>query len=77
MKALKVGDGEPALQLDPVASSGQLRWRLLSERFAAGLLAPFGCAGCGLTALDPLGWNGSRRPLCDQCADPEVPHNED
>jgi hypothetical protein len=49
-------------------------WRLLTNRLGQGLLEPFVCAGCGAVALDPIGWNGRRQPLCASCADgTEVP----
>jgi hypothetical protein len=47
------------------------QWRLLIERYTSGLLAPFICSCCGVIALDPIGWNGSGRPLCESCSDPE------
>jgi hypothetical protein len=43
---------------------------LVVSRCSHGLLQPFHCAGCGLMALDPIGWNGHRQPLCGFCADP-------
>lgn len=47
------------------------QWSLLVDRYSQGLLAPFSCSRCGVIALDPLGWNGPRQPLCERCADPE------
>jgi hypothetical protein len=44
--------------------------RLIVSRCSQGLLEPFQCAVCGVMALDPLGWNGPRQPLCGGCADP-------
>ena len=49
--------------------SRKLYWRLLTERFGQGPLEPFVCDGCGVIALDSVGWNGRRQPLCDACAD--------
>jgi hypothetical protein len=46
-------------------------WRLLTERYSQGLLQPFACFRCGVLGLDPLGWDGPRRPLCASCADGE------
>jgi hypothetical protein len=45
--------------------------RLLAERYAQGLLEPFRCYRCGISALDPLGFDGPHRPLCDICSDRE------
>jgi hypothetical protein len=42
---------------------------LILSRYAEGLLEPFRCAVCGTAALDPIGWNGPRQPLCETCAD--------
>jgi hypothetical protein len=42
---------------------------LLLDQYALGLLHPFSCSRCGQRALDPLGWDGPRRPLCGMCAD--------
>jgi hypothetical protein len=43
--------------------------RLLFQRTYVGLLRPFRCSGCGLLALDPIGWNGHRQPLCEACSE--------
>ena len=43
--------------------------RLLFQRTYTGLLRPFRCSGCGLLALDPIGWNGHQRPLCEVCSE--------
>jgi hypothetical protein len=43
-------------------------WRLCARRLAQGLLTPFACWSCGVIALDPLGWNGRGKPLCEACA---------
>lgn len=48
------------------------QWRLLADRVNQGLLVPFVCSNCGVLALDSLGWNGPRLPLCGRCADGEV-----
>lgn len=45
--------------------------RLLLWRLLVGLLSPFACSRCGCLALDPIGWDGPRRPLCGRCADGE------
>jgi hypothetical protein len=42
---------------------------LVVSRCSQGLLQPFQCAVCGVMALDPIGWNGHRQPLCGFCAD--------
>ena len=42
---------------------------LLLSRYAKGLLQPFTCFGCGQKALDPIGWDGPQKPLCETCAD--------
>ena len=44
--------------------------RLLVRRCSYGLLWPFRYSECGITALDPIGWNGPGQPLCELCADP-------
>jgi hypothetical protein len=44
--------------------------RLIVSRCSQGLLEPFCCAVCGVMTLDPIGWNGARKPLCARCADP-------
>jgi hypothetical protein len=46
--------------------------RLIVGRYAEGLLEPFQCAVCGIMALDPIGWNEHREPLCARCADPII-----
>jgi hypothetical protein len=51
--------------------SASLYRRLLFQRVAIGLLAPFQCAHCGQVAFDPIGWNGHGKPLCEPCSDPE------
>jgi hypothetical protein len=43
---------------------------LVVSRCSQGLLEPFQCTVCGVMALDPIGWNGYRQPLCGFCADP-------
>jgi hypothetical protein len=53
------------------ASSASLYRRLVFHRCAVGLLAPFQCAGCHQIAIDPIGWNGRRQPLCGPCSDLE------
>ena len=51
--------------------SASLYWQLIVARYLDGLLSPFACSGCGALALDPIGFDGPQRPLCDACADPE------
>lgn len=46
---------------------------LLGNRYGEGLLVPFICARCARPALDPIGWDESGQPLCEQCADPVRP----
>jgi hypothetical protein len=55
---------------DVGAESSLAYTHLIVSRCSQGLLEPFRCAGCGILALDPLGWNGPRQPLCGGCADP-------
>ena len=43
---------------------------LIVSRCAQGLLKPFECVVCRAMALNPIGWNGHREPLCARCADP-------
>jgi hypothetical protein len=38
-------------------------------RYAQGLLVPFRCSACGAFALDPIGYQGKRRWLCEVCAE--------
>jgi hypothetical protein len=44
-------------------------FRMLAEREAQGLLFWFSCSRCGSYSLDPIGWDGPGRPLCETCAD--------
>jgi hypothetical protein len=44
---------------------------LLIRRHLAGVLPIFQCAECGQPTLDPVGWNGSGRPLCETCSEEE------
>jgi hypothetical protein len=68
-KALNKWDNS---RLRPLFNPRTMRhWRLLTARFQAGLLTPFICSSCKLVVLDPFGWNGRRRPLCERCADGE------
>jgi len=46
-------------------------WRLLVERLSENLPTQFVCSACGVIAIDPAGWNGPKRPLCERCADHE------
>jgi hypothetical protein len=46
---------------------------LTGLRYRLGWLEPFKCSRCGKLALDPIGWAGKRRPLCESCADGEKP----
>lgn len=43
--------------------------RLLARRLLSGLLELFYCARCSRAALDALGWDGRRKPLCADCAE--------
>jgi hypothetical protein len=43
--------------------------RLLTKRWAEGLLLPFTCFGCGQCFLDSLGREGKHEYLCERCAD--------
>lgn len=58
-------------------SASSVYLQLLAERYSTGLLTPFRCSRCNRPALDPVGWNGSQRPLCEPCSDrikpPEKP----
>jgi hypothetical protein len=42
---------------------------LLLNRYASHVLHPFNCFRCDIRALDPIGWDGRRKPLCETCAD--------
>ena len=52
------------------ADASLLYARLIVSRYSQKLLEAFQCAVRGITALDPIGWNGPRQPLCARCADP-------
>jgi hypothetical protein len=39
---------------------------------ALGELPAFTCSRCGKVSLDPCGWDGPGKPLCDKCADGDV-----
>jgi hypothetical protein len=43
----------------------------LAHRYAKNLLWPHVCDSCGRLNLDPIGWAGKHRPLCEKCADAE------
>lgn len=43
---------------------------LLTERVIDGDLQSFSCTRCGHTTLDPRGWDGPGKPLCERCACP-------
>jgi hypothetical protein len=61
--------GATTTETETAFSPRQRYWQLLTRRYSEGLLAPFSCAECGVVALDPVGWNGTYKPLCDRCAD--------
>lgn len=65
-------DNLPRITDRPVSSTIRYVIRL-GYRYSLGLLNGFHCTQCGRLQLDPLGWNGRRQPLCEACADPEVP----
>jgi hypothetical protein len=51
-------------------SSARLEYiALLIQRYAAGLLAPFKCSSCNAWSLDPIGWNGPGKPVCQPCSE--------
>ena len=54
------------------ATASRRYFRLLAERYSLRLLSPFACSACGLIALDPIAWAAPRRPLSENCADPEA-----
>lgn len=66
----KHGLKPPRLERNPAATASHKYFRLLSERYLQGLLTPFVRSGCSVVALDPVGWNGRRQPLCESCSDP-------
>ena len=45
----------------------------VGRRYTNGLLSPFYCHRCGIPTLDPCGWDGQRKPLCESCSLPESP----
>jgi len=52
----------------PFFKAKTAHWRLCAIRVRQGLLHPFSCASCGVIALDPIGWSGRGKPLCEVCA---------
>jgi hypothetical protein len=46
---------------------------LLGIANAVGELPAFTCSACGKVGLDPCGFNGPAKPLCEKCADGEAP----
>lgn len=60
-------------RVEPIRPSNTAYQQWIAKRLHCGMLPPFWCAVCRGLSIDPLGWNGPHKPLCEECSDPVRP----